>query len=116
MDATHQHHHGVLAASSAVVVGHSQGVFDMAVVAADAPEDDDDHGDQRGGDPGADEELRLHDHDEYGEGREGAGSVDELGSLPAGFPEPAVMDHHADLGQGEAGEHAHGVQRDEQVG
>ena len=85
------------------------------VLAVHPDEDPHHHGDEHHHRPRAVRELRDRDHDRDHRGGDRAETVDRETVAPAGFAQAEVAPGHAGLRQGERGEHADRVQRDQLV-
>ena len=85
------------------------------VLAVHPDEDPHHHGDEHHHRPRAVRELRDRDHDRDHRGGDRAETVDRETVAPAGFAQAEVALGHAGLRQGERGEHADRVQRDQLV-
>jgi hypothetical protein len=96
--------------------GAARNCGDGMIVAAYRGEDDDQHRDEKDGDPCAFDELCDEDHEDGDAGDEAAESIDECVFKPVGTAIFTPMLDHAELREREGEKRADGVERNEAIG
>ena len=115
MHAPNQNHHGLI---TGIRLDHLRGDFEggthFHVVLLHPREDPHHERHQDNGNPRAGGELRDGDNEKNHERDHRTDAVDHHAVFPTWFLQREVMAHHAGLAQRECGEHADGVERNEQ--